>query len=215
MIEPIERLGYPSLLALSLAAILVLIPLEFGIMLWSGKKKYGKFSLRGMVLYREKIPLKQYLIWVPVIVILFILVYLLTTPISTYVEAAFTWFPDSLRLNLGLDGNYSKNALVVTYTFAFFSVALFAPVTEEYYFRGYLLPRMPDLGGWELLAHSALFALYHIWTPWLAITRTFAVLPLIYIVRKKRNIYLGAIAHCLLNLTDIILGVVFISKMGG
>ena len=95
----------------------------------------------------------------------------------------------------------------------FIFIAIIAPIVEELYFRGYLLPRMPHLKGWSPLLHSALFALYHTWTPWMVFTRTIGVLPLIYIVQFKRNIYLGIIAHCLMNVIDIIIGVVFIISL--
>jgi membrane protease YdiL (CAAX protease family) len=91
---------------------------------------------------------------------------------------------------------------------------LVLPATEELYFRGYLLPRMPSkLKGWTGIVHSGLFALYHFWAPWLFITRTFGVLPLIYIVRRKENIILGIISHCLLNSMDFFFGVSLIIKM--
>jgi hypothetical protein len=87
-------------------------------------------------------------------------------------------------------------------------------VIEELYFRGYLLPRMPEkLGGFTAISHSALFALYHTWTPWLFVTRTLAVFPLIDIVKRKENIWVGIIAHCLLNSLDFIIGIIFISNI--
>ena len=42
------------------------------------------------------------------------------------------------------------------------------------------------------------------------VARTLGVLPLVYIVKRKRNIYLGIIVHCLLNSVDFIVGVHFI-----
>jgi len=117
------------------------------------------------------------------------------------------------RLDMGLGGEYSKSVLIITYLFAFIFVVIVAPTVEELYFRGYLLPRMPRWKGWTPILHSTLFALYHTWTPWMAITRTIAMLPLIYIVQRKRNIYLGIIIHCLINVIDIIIGVVFIFSL--
>lgn len=88
------------------------------------------------------------------------------------------------------------------------------PIIEEFYFRGYLLSRMPSkLKGWSALTHSGLFALYHTWTPWLFITRTISVLPLVYIVKWEKNIYIGIIAHCLMNSIDFIIGIIIISKL--
>ena len=125
----------------------------------------------------------------------------------------FTWLPNSLHLDMGLGGEYSKSVLIVTYLFSFIFIVLIAPTVEELYFRGYLLPRMPSLRGWDTLLHSALFALYHTWSPWMLVSRTVAMLPLIYVVKRKRNVYLGIIAHWLLNVVDIIVGVAFILRL--
>ena len=59
------------------------------------------------------------------------------------------------------------------------------------------------------MLHSLLFALFHVWTPWLTVARTIGVLPLIMIVQWKRNIYLGMLAHILVNSIDVIIGVAF------
>lgn len=211
--QPIRNLGYPSFAALMLAVIVVLIPFELGFLLYQGKKKNGTFSLEGIVLYREKIPLRQYLIWVPVIIVLMGLLFAGLAPVSSFLETFFTWLPEALRYDAGLGGEFSKSALIITYLFAFIFGVVIAPILEELYFRGYLLPRMPQRKGWAAIVHSALFALYHTWTPWMVITRTIGLLPLIFIVQRKRNIYLGIISHCLVNVIDIIVGVAFIVSL--
>jgi membrane protease YdiL (CAAX protease family) len=211
--QPIRNLGYPTIAALILAAIVILIPFELGFLLYQGKKKNGALSLEGVVLYRQRIPLWQYLVWVPVTFVLLGLIFTSLTPVSSYLETLFTWLPEVLRLDMGLDGEYSKSVLIITYLFAFIFIVLVAPTIEELYFRGFLLPRMPRLKGWAPILHSALFALYHTWTPWMAITRTIGMLPLIYIVQRKRNIYLGIIIHYLANVIDIIIGVAFIFSL--
>jgi len=211
--QPIRNLGYPSLAAFLLAAIVILIPFELGFLLYQGKKKNGALSLEGIVLYRQRISLWQYLVWVPVVFVLMGLIFTSLTPVSSFLETLFTWLPEVLRLDMGLGGEYSKSVLIITYLFAFIFVVIVAPTVEELYFRGYLLPRMPRWKGWTPILHSTLFALYHTWTPWMAITRTIAMLPLIYIVQHKRNIYLGIITHCLINVIDIIIGVAFIFSL--
>ena len=211
--QPIRNLGYPSMAAMILAAIVILIPFELGFLLYQGKKKNGALSLEGIVLYRQRIPLWQYLVLVPVIIVLMGLIFSSLTPVSTFLETLFSWLPEVLHLDMGLGGEYSKSVLIITYLFAFIFIVFIAPTVEELYFRGYLLPRMPRLKGWTPILHSALFALYHTWTPWMAITRTIGMLPLIYIVQRKRNMYLGIIIHCLVNTIDIIVGVVFILSL--
>ena len=171
--QPIRNLGYPSMAALILAAIVILIPFELGFLLYQGKKKNGGFSLEGIVLYRQRIPLWQYIVWVPVIFILLGLIFTSLTPVSDFLESLFTWMPEVLRYDTGLGGEYSKSILTNTYLLAFFFLVLVAPTVEELYFRGYLLPRMPRLKGLTPILHSALFALYHTWTPWMTAIRNF------------------------------------------
>ena len=112
---------------------------------------------------------------------------------------------------MGLSDEYSTRVLIITYAFFLLFVPFIGPIVEEFYFRGYLLPRMPSsLRGFGPIVHCALMALYHTWTPWYFLTRTVALLPLVYVVRHKRNIYIGMIAHCLLNTIDFVVGVVYI-----
>jgi uncharacterized protein len=132
----------------------------------------------------------------------------LLKPVDAFLhERLFFWVPD---LNDGLDGSYSRTILTVTYAlFLIFNVFL-APLVEELYFRGYLLPRMK--GRFAILLHSFLFAAIHVFTPWMLITRTLGLLPLIF-GTKKKNIYVGMIVHILSNSVGFITGIVFITRM--
>ncbi|XMB66554.1 type II CAAX endopeptidase family protein [Mycoplasmatota bacterium zrk1] len=212
IVHPITSFGYPSLAALILAAIFILVPFELGVLIYL-KRKSKKKSFDEIVLYREPIPTKQYLIWVPVIFVASGILFMLLTPVSDYIEIIFSWIPNSVRIDMGLSESYSKSVLIVTYSLGFIVVSVIAPTVEEIYFRGYLLPRIPNLRGWSSLLHSMLFAFYHTWSPWMIITRTIGVFPLIYVVQKKKNIYLGIIAHCLINSIDFIVGCIFIISL--
>ena len=44
-------------------------------------------------------------------------------------------------------------------------------------------------------------------------TRTAGVLPLAYVVRKKENLLLGILAHCLINAIDLIVAAIFIAQL--
>ena len=208
--QPIRNLGWPSIAALILAFAFVLTPFEVLYLLRQAKKD-GKSSLDGLILYRERLPFLQYLIWVPAVVIMSGLVVAVLQPITEKTAGLFAWLPEALRLDLGLSDEYSTQVLSITYVLFFIQGAIIGPIVEEYYFRGYLLPRMPSsLKGYAPLLHSALMALYHTWTPWLVIARTVGLLPLVYVVQRKKNIYVGMIAHCLLNTIDVATGVIFI-----
>ena len=77
---------------------------------------------------------------------------------------------------------------------------LAGPIVEELYFRGHLLPRISRLGRWAPLLNVLLFSLYHFWTSLMFFSRVVLLVPMVHGVWWKRNIYLGMIAHCLLNL---------------
>ena len=79
------------------------------------------------------------------------------------------------------------------------------PIVEELYFRGYLLPRMDRLGRWAPLVNVSLFSLYHFWSPWQVLARILGIGPMVFAVRWKRNVYLGILIHCALNLIGVLL----------
>jgi membrane protease YdiL (CAAX protease family) len=197
-----------SYVTLILAYAFVLIPVELGYLLYQGKKKTGRFTLRGIISYRNPIPWWQYLVWVLIISIATGAIFILLKPFEAFLqERLFFWIPD---INNGLDGNYSRQTLIVTYSMFFIVGTCLIPLVEELYFRGYLLPRMK--GRFATLFHSFLFAAQHVLTPWRIITRTLALLPLVFGVKKK-NIYVGIIVHILVNLLDLVTGIAFIINL--
>ncbi len=208
--EPLDTAGYPSLMALISAIIVVLIPVELGYLLYAGKKKNGRFSLQGVVLYQTSIPTWQYFLWGFLLVAVMGLIFTLMKPVDAFLQQNFyNWVP---LFESGLEAGYSRAALIRTYSMlAIFGVVV-APTVEELYFRGFLLPRMGYAGKWAPLLHSFLFALYHLWTPWMFITRTVAMLPLIFAV-QRRNLNVGIIAHIAVNLMDVVMGFIFIANI--
>ena len=206
--QPVADMGYPSIFALLLAFAFVLIPVELGFLLVQGKKKSGRLTLQGIISYRDSIPWWQYVVWPTIIFVVIGAIFTLLKPVDAFLqERLFFWVPG---LNSGLDGNYSRTILIVTYSmFLIFNVFL-APLIEELYFRGYLLPRMK--GRFAPLFHSFLFASIHVFTPWMILTRTLGLLPLLFGVKKK-NIYVGMIVHILGNSMDLLTAIVFITKM--
>lgn len=206
--QPVADLGYPSIVALILAYTFILIPVEFGYLLYQGKKRTGRFTVVGIISYCDSIPWPQTLVWVFVIFIAIGAIFTLLKPIDAFLQGRlFYWMPEP---SYGLDGNYSKNTLIVTCSLVLMFVAVLSPLVEELYFRGYLLPRVK--GKYATLFHSFLFAAQHVSTPWMIITRTLGLLPLLFGVKKK-NIYVGIIVHILCNMMNVVTGVAFILKM--
>ncbi|MCG2784509.1 MAG: CPBP family intramembrane metalloprotease [Anaerolineae bacterium] len=199
LITPFLRnAGLPSAIGISLAVLLVLVPLELGILFWQGKKRNGRFSLEGIVLNREKTPRGAFLLWIFVALFAAVLCFVLLGWIDKFFLTFFGWLPNWFFVNEDLSV-YSKNIQFINWLAIFLLTGLLGPYVEELYFRGFLLPRMAWMKGWAPVIEAFLFALYHFWSPWQLVTRTLAVLPLVYIVNRKCDIRIGIAAHWLLN----------------
>jgi uncharacterized protein len=106
-------------------------------------------------------------------------------------------------LPFGETGSYPTSILLTTSIFRIICSGIIAPIAEELYFRGFLLPRLDRLGLWAPLLNVVLFAFQHLWTPLGNPGRVLALFPLVYVAWRKRNIYVGIIVHLLLNLMAV------------
>ena len=195
--------GFPSVFTLLIAAIFILIPFELGYLFYLGKKKNGELSLKGIVLFREKIPIWQYLVLAPLLVIWG---FLIAAFVSSHLDEFLLthiffglpdWFyVDEISRNLT---NYSKAIIYITLILGLIINGFLGPIVEELYFRGYLLSRISRYKGWAPIINTVLFSLYHFFTPWQNPTRILGVLPMVYAVMWKKNIFLGIFTHCLMN----------------
>lgn len=211
-----ERNGIPTMLALLLAIPIVLIPFELGFLLYQGKKKNGKFSLKGIVLYRKPMRVWQYIvISLPLIAWSIFLSTIVTIPIDTYlIGKLFFWLPEWFNIANFANNmeQYSKGLLLLTGILSIVLNGVLGPFVEELYFRGYLLPRISRLKGWAPLLNVVLFSIYHFFTPWQNPMRILALLPQTYAVWWKKNIYIGIIVHCLVNTGGAV--IMFIAILG-
>jgi membrane protease YdiL (CAAX protease family) len=193
--------GLPLLLVPSLWVLCVLIPFEVGYLLYQGKKRNGRFSLRGIILYREPMPVKAYLLLIPPLIVWGVIAFLITQPTqSSLIKTLFFWMPSwflSLFTVSNTGGHPQTVLLLAVLLYMFTNPA--AAFVEELYFRGYLLPRMAYLRGWAPLLNTVLFSLQHLFSPWQNPGRILAFLPVAYTVAWKKNIVVAIITHCLLD----------------
>ena len=212
---PLARsLGFPSLMAIFLAIIFVVIPFELGLLLYRVRRDGTR--LESVVLYREPVPGGQL-----VALILGLLVWagicstFLYPPLDVFFIGNFlSWLPDPFFLVEDF-APYSPAALLVTWAFGLVVNGVAGPVVEELYFRGYLLPRISRLGAWAPLVNTILFSLYHLWTPWQTVGRILALLPMVYAAWWKRSIYVSIGAHCLGNVATMMLLLPVLLGAGG
>ncbi len=202
-----SKVGLPLLLIPSLWVLLVLIPFELGYLLVQGKKRNGKLSLQGIVLYREPAPLKSYLLLIPALVVWAIIAFLVIAPgAQTFLfDTLFFWVPSwfvALFAPVSTNGHPPTTLVVTVLLYLLMNPA--AALVEELYFRGYLLPRIAYLKGWAPLVNTMLFCLYHLHSPWQLPGRLLGFLPVAYAVSWKKNISIGIITHCLLDLLSAV-----------
>lgn len=203
-----ETWGAPAFLAIMLGIGLIVIPMELGWLLYEARKRNGTFSLEGIVLYREPMPRGKYLaLIVPGTVwILFVYLVLARTVDQFFIERLFAWVPTWFITGWNRNPDeYARSILIVAAGLALVLNGIVAPIVEELYFRGYLLPRLSRFGLWGPLLGGSLFSLYHFFTPWENLIRLLVVLPLVYLVTWTRNIYWGMIVHVANNVLAMLL----------
>lgn len=204
-VAPVVRsLGFPSLMAVFLAIVFVLIPFELGYLIYQARK--NGLSLGSVVLYREPMPRGQF---VALVLGLFawaaLCSMLLYPPLDEFfIGNVFSWLPGWFFFAEDF-ARYSTTALLTTWVFGLVVNGVAGPVVEEMYFRGYLLPRISRLGGWAPLINTVLFSLYHFFTPWQNVGRIIGLLPMVYATWWKRSIYVSMAVHVLGNVSAMVL----------
>ena len=205
-----EALGYPPIAALLAAILLVLVPIELGVLRWAARNEGT--SVRDLIPYRRPLPGRTWAWLVPVLIVLAFLGFGLHQAFEpALIERFFSWLPAWYVTPIVVDqaASYSVTAWTVTFIGYFALNGLVGPIVEELYFRGYLLPRMDRFGRWAPLINVTLFSIYHFWSPWQVLARIIGLGPTVYAVRWQRNVYLGMVVHCTLN----ILGVAIVATM--
>lgn len=210
-------LGWPPSLALLLTWLMVGIPVLVGILFFQGRQRNGTLSLEGILLYRQSLPWIQYAWLVPALLVWTALAATLLFPFGEFIRInLFASWPDWLNLST-LAQNPTQYPISILWTIVALSAILniAVPITEELYFRSFLLPRLPISPRWAPLLSTVLFSLYHFWLPWDIIGRIITLLPVVYAVQWKRNVYLSIIVHCVLNLFGTIGLATVILRTGG
>jgi len=195
------RLHLPALSALLLAIAAALVPLEMGHLFLQGKRRNGRWSLEGIVLYRPDWRGWRYLLMAVVLGVLSVAGFALSAPLDRFwQQSAFSWLPAwYIFSDVRQYAQFSRSVLIIVFSARLLLDGILGPIVEELYFRGYLLPRMSRLGWAAPLLNCALFALYHFWQPYNLPTLFFVSLPIVYGVWKTKNVRVGIYTHILLN----------------
>lgn len=194
---------YPPQFSLLLCIIIVAVPLllyhlyrarrvEGRKNIWELNGYTNKLSTGKLIGYSIGLVIFQYLIWG------------VTQPLNQVItQKLFSWLPAWYTVQ-DFTG-YSKQVLLATLVLNLILNGLVAPLVEELYFRGYLLPRMQSFGKFAFVMNAVLFSVYHFWQPYIYLTLIISMIPLSYLVWKTKDLRLGILTHCLLNLVGALL----------
>jgi len=84
--------------------------------------------------------------------------------------------------------------------------ALINVLGEEFWWRGYILPRQElSLGKWTWLIHGALWSVFHLFMPWEAIRFLPVALALPFVAQRRKNTWPGIIAHFAIYVPGLII----------
>jgi membrane protease YdiL (CAAX protease family) len=195
--RPMLAAGAPRTLPFLAAVVMAGLPCMLAVLLRArGRAASGGPTGCQVVGNREPMPVWQY---VALYVALFALAFgllLATAPLNRLLaERVFFWLPDYLQSQWQPPAPPARALVLLGLVLQVVIDGVLAPVTEEVYFRGYLLPRMGYLGGWAPAVNALLFAVQHFWQPYNWVLIFLHSVSLTYLVWWKRNIYIGMLLH--------------------
>ena len=198
--------GLTGYLALLVSIPVCLAPIELGIMLFWSARFTGSRSLTQAIAYRRKGTAVEYIGLPLFLFICWGVLSIAINPISQYLAAHLTfWLPvwatqEALIADLVSSSPAQRS---IALGLGVLLSGFVAPVVEELYFRGFLLPRMEHWGWGAPVLNSLLFALQHFYFPENVPGIFIAFIPISYIAMVKKNWRIGFVAHSLSNLWGV------------
>jgi membrane protease YdiL (CAAX protease family) len=191
------RSGWPRGMAYQVAVGFVGIPVMLGVILRYARWTTGRAGLWAAVRYRQRQPLWVYpAVLVPMLAWAFGL-FFANGPLRDYLAGhVFAWLPAYLLPDWQPPAPPERALLLAALVLQLLVDGLAAPVVEELYFRGFLLPRLAYLGAWAPLVNTALFTVQHWWQPWNWAQIFLIMLPLVYLVWWRRSVWISVVMHC-------------------
>ena len=211
--------GYPKVLMWNIiASFMLLVFVIVGFLLIKKEAKANNISI-GERLLLKKLGAKQWLICLGIMIVGLILSLAVRPSVEFFKELPGLSIPDYMPFwlnpsidplntdmeilspNYPLKGNY---LIVLIMSFCL----LLNILAEEIYFRGWLLPKMQNLGKWSWIINGLLFALYHSFQLWLfpmILVLSLATTLTLYI---SKSILPALLTHIVANFLLSILGII-------
>jgi membrane protease YdiL (CAAX protease family) len=200
------RRGLTAYLALMIAVPACLAPIEIGVMLLWSVRSTGTLSLSEAIRYRRKGTVVDYVVLPLLLFLCWGVLSIAVRPLALYLETHLpAWFPVWATQGALIDGLTSCPPIQrnITLVLAVLCSGFVAPVVEEMYFRGFLLPRMEHWGWAAPIVNALLFAVYHFYFPGNVPAIFVVFVPISVVVRVKKNWRIGLIVHSMANLWSV------------
>ena len=202
------RAGYPPIFAGVVCGAVIVVGGELGWLLREAHRQTGAWSISKVLPYRPA-PFT----WRKVLLVIGLFAWAFAVSVlgigGSIKDEFFAWMPQ-WALNPIAETYTSPGtttAEVVTAVGFLMILVILAPLVEELYFRGYLMPRIGRFGAWAALINVSLFAFYHLWKPWDSLNLILILAPMVYAVWRTKDIRIGIAVHIMLNSLAWILNV--------
>jgi membrane protease YdiL (CAAX protease family) len=196
----VNRSGGSSYLALLLCIPLILVPFEVGVLLFERRRTGCRWRAIIAPLVGPRVSALEILLSVAALYAIAQLASLLTASSRTAILGTVThWLPPWAVVDA-----FPEGISAGTLWLGLLLSGLVAPIVEELYFRGFLMPRIPVAGTWAPAVNVALFSIYHFFSPWNYVVIFMIFLPLAYYVRIRGSLLPAIITHSLFNSVGIV-----------
>lgn len=196
-------LGFPPLFASLVTIPVILVPWMLGYLAWEGKRRTGQFKILAAVFYRERLAPRHYVIFGAPVILWSALVFMVSEQLvaPVLIDRFLSWLPAWFLNPAEFDHIVAMptGPLLIFLGSLLVFAGVLAPVVEELYFRGHLLPAVERFGFWAPVITVALFTVYHFESPWENPGRFLVVLPMTFVVWHTRSVAFGVAAHVVLN----------------
>jgi len=191
--------------------IIAMFPIQIGFLLFIAKRTTKTYNILTLMPYLEKSRTVEYIIFTIIMIGWALGVSAVLTPVEHGLrDSLFAFIPDSFAFRNVDYSVVSKDMLIFMACLTIFTNGFVAPITEELYFRGYLLPRINLSPIMAVITNAVLFSLYHFFSPWYFFSRILMMIPLYYWVMKRKNIRFSIMAHIIAN---VLTGVSFLLEV--
>ena len=197
----VNRAGGSSYLALLLCIPLILVPFEAGVLLFERRRTGSSWRSIITPLVSPRVSALEILLSVAALYAISEAASLLTVSSRTAILGTVTrWLPPWAIVDA-----FPEGISAGTLWLGLLLSGLVAPIVEELYFRGFLMPRIPVARAWSPAVNVALFSIYHFFSPWNYLVFFMIFLPLAYYVRIRGNLLTAIITHSLFNSVGIVI----------